>query len=214
MSIKRILLRTVASLFFIATLIIISWVPTEEDSFTSSDVSCQMKPATSAEAELKELYDLRIQYPVIALTQLFHETDSLKSYHYKTNFNKFGIKCTSQRKYCVENNRDHARFSSYEACNREYLFYQQLRIPVWESYYNRSMDSESAYYHLLEHVVFKSQFTADGHYIRRYATDMKYVEKLKRWRRKLLDDSLVRKEFLECILSNPLELPVLRDVDS
>jgi len=109
-----------------------------------------------------------IQFKLVVWCQVLHETGNLKSEIYKQCFNPLGMKRAYKRQTTsVGTCRGHALFESYDDAFKDYKFYQDWYIPLYEKYLGRPLSSDEDYFNLLEKYG--------------YATDEQYVKKLKKF---------------------------------
>jgi len=105
-----------------------------------------------------EILKLEIEHPEIVYSQVLHETDSLRSNLFKTNHNMFGMKCCGQR--ATTSNQVLNGYAYYANWRESLIDYALLQM----SHYKNLTNEE--YYERLR---------------LRYASDKKYVEKLKQF---------------------------------
>lgn len=131
----------------------------------------------------KKLIAEGVKFPRIFFVQMVLETGYLKSPIRKGNNNLVGMKRNSRGfclnppgKECPEDkcfDCVHACYQSDLDCIRDYAAWQAIRLSVYESYYKKSVNTESAYLAFLNDIV----IAGDTGY--RYAEDPQYTKKLR-----------------------------------
>jgi len=112
----------------------------------------------SVEALKIYLEEVNVRYPDIIFAQAVLESKNFTSDVFKDNHNLMGMKCAASRPYTHlgVSNRGHAVYASWRMSVLDYVIYQ--------SCYTRGLKTEEEYLKFLGHS---------------YATDPRYVEKLK-----------------------------------
>ena len=139
----------------------------------------EQRALNSVEMLLEILASENVQFPEVALAQIFLETGFLQSKIAKKNFNLFGMKVSSRKfeereqfghaKYPHKYHEDNCKVECYLPSIRDYAAWQKQMIG------KRVLRTNEDYLYFLNHLPGK----------RRYAEDPAYTDKLKTFIKKI-----------------------------